>query len=326
MLCELAFTPSIFDHEKNDGTADWLECLRTIGRAIRPSADTPNRIVVSAFYSDGDSSGWEQVSRQLVEAIPRGHSARETAMALLGRMKSIGVDRDPVGDWPGDDEAAWISEACLSHAITAFRCLVAHDPTSAVDEVRATELLAVLGNDFWDGCGPVLTPQGNSQEQADIVAGLACHADFLDLVLPYGNEQEFGCDVVRAIDRLPERTRPRVVRVHSRTVENPQSRGSYLLESCHVNPARTALAWYFWPGTTLRDRVAIAGRISRSGDAEIRGARWGLYMGHVPWDGMAGDGPPTQWSLMIPSVSRQHLDVLSDPANLSRVVRIAAPR
>lgn len=326
MLYELAFTPSIFDHEMNDGAADWLECLRTIGRAIRPSADTPNRIVVSDLYSDGTSSGWEQVSRQLVEAIPRGHSARETAMALLGRMKSIGVDRDPVGDWPGDDEDAWINEACLSHAMLAFRCLVAIDPTSAVDEVTATELRSVLGNDFWDGCGPVLTPQGSSQEQADIVAGLAYHADFLELVLPYGNEQEFGCEVVRAIDCLPQRKRPRLVRVHSRSIENPQARGNFLVNSCNVNPARTALSWCFWPGTTLRDRVAIAGRVSYSGDAEIRGARWGLYMGHVPWDGMTGDGPPSQWSLMIPSVSRQHLDVLSDHVNLSRAVRIAAPR
>lgn len=325
MLREFAFTPHVFAHQTNECEADWIECLRSIGRNLRPSSDTPIRIIISDLYSDGSASGWETVSRELADGIPRGNPARDLAMALLGRMKTLAVAREPVGGWPGEDEIAWIAEASLSFTSMPFDRLVATVPATSEEMVRASQLRDVLNDAFWDGSGPILTPRGSSEEQARLIAGMACHADFVDIVLPYGNEQEFGCDIVRSVDRLPRRARPRHVRVHTREVENSASRGLYLSSECNVDPASTQLTWCFWPGKALRERVVIAGRISRSGGSLVRGARWGLYMGHVPWDGVTDDCPPSQWSVMPLPVIRQHLNMLTDATSLSQAVIVGEP-
>ncbi len=108
MICEFALTPEIFSSDAHADRELWLSSVRDFVAALFPKTNQ-----LPACISNLYDGGWESEAGKL--AVASAPEIRGDVAKLLSRLQDLLVKRDPVGDWPGDEDA-WAMEASLCSA------------------------------------------------------------------------------------------------------------------------------------------------------------------------------------------------------------------
>jgi hypothetical protein len=297
MLTEIAITPQFFDEESNSSGPQWREHLRQLGWRMFPSdPDAPSSLVISDLYS----GSWSTEAGKVIKQI-KDENTRHLAEKLWQMMRKALVMRSALsGDWPGDEEDSWVSEAIEAAKDSPIaRILVTSGACRKLSD--RSKLLRDLSHALEEGVpqsSPVRCPRPVISEQIELLRPFCFHGDFLAFISPYikgagDDETNFAIELMKQAANCPN---PDSVMFDIHT-ESPDGQSAIdnrcanirakILRHCR---ALGRVRLFLWP--KLLERHLIAGESEASGGSRReRKARWVISLTHPArrFDSVAGD-------------------------------------